>query len=477
MTARIQLRDALSSLPQEWPENPLPAIQAAIAETGQKLVVVDDDPMGTQTVAGVSVLFDWSTEALQTELRSDYPALFAVTNSRSMTPAEADRINFELGSNLRDVSFGTSPAFTVINRGDSTLRGHFPGEFRALERGLGIGFDAWILMPFFFEGGRYTVDNVHYVSDGEWLTPVGQTEFARDPAFPFTSSDLRRWLQETTNGDVTAGDVVSISIKDIREGGPGHVAGRLCSLTSGQTCIVNAASMRDAEVFALATICAERRGKRFLYRTAASFIRARLGQAERPLLTDKELEIRESGGLLVFVGSITPQTTAQLEHLLSATNIHGIGVHVRELLSDRSESHLRSVAAAASRLLIEGEDVVIYTSRERIEGATPAETVAIGQRVSDSLVSLLRSIDASPRAMVSKGGMTTYNIASRALGVRRAIGLGQIAPGIPVWRLTGDSRSAGMPLVLFPGNVGQVDSLSRVVNSLGKTHSGSRADN
>lgn len=31
---------------------------------------------------------------------------------------------------------------------------------------LGV-VDAWIICPFFFQGGRYTVDDIHYVADSD----------------------------------------------------------------------------------------------------------------------------------------------------------------------------------------------------------------------------------------------------------------------------------------------------------------------
>ena len=88
----------------------------------------------------------------------------------------------------------------VISRSDSTLRGHYPGEVEALAQALGEPYHATLLIPFFLEGGRYTLHDVHYLQDGDTLTPVGESEFAKDTTFGFASSDLRAWVAEKTGG-------------------------------------------------------------------------------------------------------------------------------------------------------------------------------------------------------------------------------------------------------------------------------------
>jgi uncharacterized protein YgbK (DUF1537 family) len=54
----------------------------------------------------------------------------------------------------------------------------------------------------------------------------------------------------------------------------------------------------------------------------------------------------------------------------------------------------------------------------------------------------------------------------KALGVVRATVLGQAAPGVPVWRTGPESRFPGLSYVIFPGNVGDVDTLRVIVEKL-----------
>ena len=81
----------------------------------------------------------------------------------------------------------------VISRGDSTLRGHIVAEVRpstpSRRRVTGAGFDGVMLVPCFFEAGRFTAE----ISTGprcpESSTPAGETEFAQDATFGYTSSN------------------------------------------------------------------------------------------------------------------------------------------------------------------------------------------------------------------------------------------------------------------------------------------------
>ena len=98
----------------------------------------------------------------------------------------------------------------------------------------------------FFEGGRLTFNDVHYVQEGDNLTPAGETPFAKDAHFGFTSSNLKDWVVEKTRGLVKKEDVVSVGLRDIREGGQAAVANILESQVHGSTVIVNGMHIRVA---------------------------------------------------------------------------------------------------------------------------------------------------------------------------------------------------------------------------------------
>jgi uncharacterized protein YgbK (DUF1537 family) len=255
-----------------------------------------------------------------------------------------------------------------------------------------------------------------------------------------------------------------VSLAEIRGGGPGRVGERLLALSGGVVCVVNAASERDIQVVALGLLRAEARGKRFLYRTAASFVPARAGLSPRSLLTAAELALPAPGGGLIVAGSYVPRTSAQLVPLRALAGVRSIEVEAAALLAEGGrEAAIRRWAAAAGEGLARGEDVLLFTSRELVTGANAEEGLAIARRVSDGLVDLLRAITGRPRYLLAKGGITSSDLATRALGVRRAVALGQIVPGVPVWRLGPESRWAGLAYIVFPGNVGGPTALAETV--------------
>jgi uncharacterized protein YgbK (DUF1537 family) len=457
----------LNSLPPQWPQDLRPAIQKHIKADGRKVVVLDDDPTGTQTVHGLPVLTEWSLEQLVAELQNELPAFYILTNSRSLTPPEARKINAEIGNNLIAAAEKTQSKFVVISRSDSTLRGHFPEEVTALSEALGQTFDGWMIIPFFQEGGRYTVGDVHYVDEDGMLVPAAQTEFARDRAFGYATSNLRDWVAEKTNGQVTAKDVASVSITMLRNKGPEAVTEVLMTLRGCQCCTVNAASYRDLEVFVQGLLAAEARGKRFLYRTAASFVQVRAGISPRALLAASDLQMAPAGGGLIVVGSYVPRSTQQVNALLSTTDISRAEVNVNALLDNqRRDDEIWRVAKKTEHTLHKGNDMLIFTSRQLVTGRDSDSNLHIGQKISQGLIDIVQRIQTAPRYILAKGGITASDIATRALNVKKALVLGQILPGVPVWQLGTQNRFAGMAFIVFPGNVGDTDALVDVLRQL-----------
>ncbi len=465
----IQKQAFLNRLPPEWPEDVLPSVRSQLQSSQHKLVVLDDDPTGTQTIHDIAVLTEWPVDALASELRSDSPAFFLLTNSRSLPAPQAANLNHDIAANLIQAAAQTGQDFAVISRSDSTLRGHFPGEVEALARGLGQSFDGWLLIPFFIEGGRYTINDVHYVAEGDVLTPAAETPFAQDAAFGYRTSNLRAWVTEKTNGRIPLEAVESISIDDIRLGGPAAIHHKLMRLSGGKLCIVNAASMRDMQVFVDGLLRAEAAGKRFLYRTAASFVQARAGLVSHPLLTADNFDLPARGGGLVIVGSYVPKTTRQVEVLLNTTQVTAIEIDCNALLDPaRRAATIESAAYSAKAALERDEDTVIYTSRDLINSSGSGASLAVGQQISAGLIAILRRIETRPRYILAKGGITSSDVATQGLDVKRALVRGQILPGVPVWQLGTESRYPAMSYIVFPGNVGGDDAVATVVQALAR---------
>jgi uncharacterized protein YgbK (DUF1537 family) len=458
--------EVLASLPPLWPHDLLPLIQRKL-DGAAKVVVLDDDPTGTQTVYDVPVLTTWGVEELARELAAPGPVFYILTNSRSLTLPAAQQLNSEIGSALAQAAAQSGRAFTVVSRSDSTLRGHYPGEVDTLAKAIGMEDAATLLIPFFREGGRYTIHDIHYVAEGGQLVPAAQTPFAQDAAFGYHASNLRDWVAEKSEGRITAEEVASITLDDLRVGGPEVVAAKLAALEKAQVCIVNAADLRDLEVLVAALLAVEAAsGRRFLYRTAASFVQIRAGLRTRPLLTAAEMGPAAQGGGLFVAGSYVPKTTAQVEALLKEPDIVPVEVNVARLLQAERSAVIAEAQRAVDAALANGQDVLLYTSRGLVTGRDAASSLAIGQQVSSALVAIVAGLAAMPRYLVAKGGITSSDIATQALGVRRALVMGQIIPGVPVWRTGAESRLPGLAYVVFPGNVGGDDALAVVHQKL-----------
>lgn len=470
----IRKRELLASLPPEWPESDLRTkIRAATLAARQKVVVLDDDPTGTQTVHNVAVLTHWTKEALLSTWDEAETTFYILTNSRRYPPERAAAINQEIAQNLATIASMRGVEPVVISRSDSTLRGHYPCEVLALrqtlEAELGIQYDALVLAPFFLEGGRFTIGDIHWVQEGEWLKPVAQTEFARDPTFGYHYSNLREWVAEKTAGQVPAHAVLSIGLPEIRKGGPRAVADCLAQAKDWTTVIVNAATYRDLEVFVWGMMQAENQSKRFLFRTAASFVRVRGGIADRDLLTYAELfpkgQEDKVGGLTV-IGSYVQRSTEQLYRALELPKTVGVELQPAYVLTPHTRSkEINRVLTQLEKALLRGQDVLLYTSREIVisAGVSP---LYVGEQISQALAKVLQRLSIRPAYLIGKGGITSSDLATDGLAVRKATVLGQIIPGVPVWKLGAESKYPGLPYVVFPGNVGDANALAKVIRIL-----------
>jgi len=471
---RTREADLLSQIPPEWPDSELrTSIRSANLASHRKIVVLDDDPTGTQTVHDLPVLTEWTVEALGKAWDQAGSTFYLLTNSRRYPTDQAEMMNREIAHSLASVARARDAEPIVVSRSDSTLRGHFPEEIVALqstlERELGLVYDGIIIAPFFLEGGRLTAHDVHWVREGEWLRPAASTEFARDQTFGYAHSNLRMWVEEKTGGRVRATDVLSIDLDVIRGEGPDGVVKMLSGMQKRQVAIVNAVSYRDLEVVVWAILQAMSRGKRFLFRTAASLVKVLGGIPDRGLLSGDELfgtgEQSARAGL-TLVGSYVQRTTEQLHEALQQPDLRGIELQVGDVLIEHlREIEIERVLRETCLSMEEGMDTVIYTTRD-LEVPDGMSQLQAGQRVSSALVEVLRRLPIRPRYLVAKGGITSSDLATDALSVRQAWVLGQIIPGVPVWRLGEESKYPGLPYVVFPGNVGGPDALAKTLTIL-----------
>lgn len=451
-------------------------VRAAAAASGRVLVVIDDDPTGTQTVADVPLVTSWSVDDLRWGLTRGRSCLFVLANTRSLRgPAAAERVR-EIVRAAEAASVAEGVPYVIVSRGDSTLRGHFPLETDVvaaeLESLTGRGVDAVVLCPAYLEAGRVTAGDVHWARIGEEMRPVGETEYARDPAFGYSSSDLKAFVDERSGGRFSAGEVLSISLETIRHDGVSGVIGRLGDAHGGRIVIVNAVTENDLRTVVAALATLEGRGRRFLYRTGPSFVRVRAGLAAQPPLQDATAiygGAARGGRGVIVVGSHVPLTSRQIERARVLADLTPIELDVRDILARDRAPRLLEDVTKRTRSALESGDVMLFTSRDRVDGdALDVDGLGVAARVSQFLVQLTRRVfsQATPAFCVAKGGITSSDLATDALGVRRAWIAGSLEPGlISVWRPL-DGPGAAPPFVVFAGNVGTEQSLANVITKL-----------
>ncbi|MEM9827921.1 MAG: four-carbon acid sugar kinase family protein [Planctomycetota bacterium] len=448
----------------------LPAVGAKVppADPSESLVVaLDDDPTGTQSVHGVDVVTRWDVDTFVAQFQTRDPAFFVLTNSRGMPESDARRIVDEIAHSLRVASGKTGRAFTCISRSDSTLRGHYPAEIEALAERLEMPEAITVLCPFFAAGGRVTVDDIHYVLDGDRMIPAAQTPFAADASFGYRHSNLRRWVIEKTSGRVSDQAIESLSIDDLRGLETASIVEKILSVPAGGVLIINALDPADVETAIIALRAARDAGKRFLYRTAADFVRLAAKIPKQDLLGESEISRGDHPAGLIVVGSHVPKSTEQLERLCDqCPDLQRLELPVHACLDASAQALCDRLTEKINANLAAGRDTLLATSRELVTFSDRDESLAASRRVSAALVKVVRGIETPLRFLVAKGGITSSDLATDAFDVQRARVLGQILPGIPVWRFGPESRQDGLGYIVFPGNVGDTNALLNVYETL-----------
>lgn len=440
----------------------------------KKIIVLDDDPTGVQTVHGVNVYTQWDKESIREGLRDNNPMFFILTNSRGLTAAETKDLHQKIGERICAAAREEGVEYLLVSRGDSTLRGHFPLETQVLKETLEAEgspeFDGEILCPFFPEGGRYTIHDIHYVKEGEMLVPAGLTEFAGDRTFGYKSSDLKKWVEEKTKGAYRSNDVVSITLEQLRSRNIASIEKTLYEVRDFNKVVVNAISYEDLQVFVTALLSCIKKGKHFMFRTAAAFTKVIGGISDKPLLTKEELLPEDSNpnGGLIIAGSHVNKTTAQLEKLKELSGISLIEFNVR--LADNEAlfaKEQRRVVLEAEQAMRQGMTAAVYTVRQRLKAQTdnPEDDLRLSVKISAGVTRIVKDLNIRPRFIIAKGGITSSDVGTKGLGVKKALVLGQLLPGVPVWRTNAESKFPDMCYVVFPGNVGEEDGLKKAVEA------------
>jgi uncharacterized protein YgbK (DUF1537 family) len=419
------------------------------------------------------LLTRWDEATLAQALLDASPIFFVLTNTRGMDARRAAAVTREVCHGLRQAlarleRAGQAIQPIFVSRSDSTLRGHYPVETDVMAEVLaqdGGGFDAHFLVPAFIEGGRITRDSVHYLMLDGQPVPTAQTEFARDSVFGYSTSYLPDYVAEKTRGRIPAQRVERFLLQDIRAG----VVDRLMHLKGNVCCVVDGESQDDLNRFAADVRTAVARGKRFLFRSAASLLTALARLPPQPVAaTDMGRWARGQGPGAVLVGSHVGKSTRQLEVLLQDAQTVPVAVDVDRVQTDRV-ALLQEVLAQVARSHAQGATPVVFTSRRERTFADEAARLAFGEAVSAFLMDVVRGMPPTLGWLISKGGITSNDTLSQGLALASARVLGQILPGVSVVRCPQDHPVfPDMPVVIFPGNVGDDAALLTVFRRLAR---------
>lgn len=427
-----------------------------------KIIVLDDDPTGSQTVHSCLLLTRWDVATLTTALADASPLLFVLTNTRGMDAVRAAAVTREVCVNLKTALADHPGPVLFVSRSDSTLRGHYPVETDVIAAELGP-FDATLIAPAFFEGGRITRDGTHYLVVDGVPVPTSQTEFARDSVFGYSTSHLPDYVEEKTGGRVKSADVVRLTLDALRTG---KALACLSALPPGAVVVVDGETQSDYDRFADAALQAAAQGRRLLFRSAASLLTALAKLPPQPVAAEAFSGlVRDGRPGTVVVGSHVARTTAQLTELLRLPATVGLPLDVARLPGGRATlaaELIRSVAHAHAH----GLTPVVYTSRSERSFASAAERLRFGEAVSATLMDVVRALPPTLGFLVSKGGITSNDVLSSGLALAAARVLGQILPGVTVVQTPADHRNPQMPVVIFPGNVGDDGALAQMCRRL-----------
>jgi uncharacterized protein YgbK (DUF1537 family) len=417
------------------------------------VVVLDDDPTGTQAVADVPVLLEWDADLLR-RVASGASAVHLLTNSRAYPPREA----YSIVRGAAETAAAAVSGARFVLRGDSTLRAHLLEEYWAVTDGVYPGTSPpLLLVPALPAAGRVTVGGVHLIERNGTRMPLHETEYAEDPAFAYSSAALLHWADERSGGFFPAGAGREIHLDRLRGDGPEALAKALADLAASEepaVCVPDAETVADLELIASGLERAEARGATVIVRCAPTFAGVLAGNlARRPAPAPSR-----GRGLLVVCGSYVATTTRQLAVLLDAHPGTLVEADPILLASGSPDGEIARAAADVRGTLARLGLAVLATPRTR---AAEVSDLLSGRRIARNLARVAGAVAGGADVVLAKGGITSHVTAHTGLGARSGRVLGPLVDGVALWQLDVAGRS--LPYVVFPGNVGDDETLRRVV--------------
>ncbi len=442
-----------------------------------KIIIIDDDPTGSQTVNNCLLLLKWDYETLFKGLKNKSNLLFILANTRALSANNAQLRLEEICLSLKyalDYLGFNKKEYIIISRGDSTLRGHNFLEPYIINKLLGP-FDATFHIPAFIEGNRITINGKHFVNN----IPADETIFAKDEIFGFKTNDIKELLYQKSNQKLNLNKIQNLNLNDLEileTDKKNKVYKFIEGLKENSHVIVDSINYSYLDKFS-SVIKQLSKNKRFLFRTAASFINSisEINNKKKEDLYYSQLRIKNiknkflSG--LIVVGSSVNLTTLQLNKILKIKIFKSIKLDVANFYtiykSGDNFNQIKSLKKSiihSIRLNLKQEYIpVLFTSREIISFDDKNEALSFHNYLSLFIAEIVSELKFEIGYLISKGGLTSNTILSKGFNVNFVYLEGQILPGISLVTLSIQDYIKRFPIVTFPGNIGDETSLLKVL--------------
>ena len=445
-----------------------------------KIIIIDDDPTGSQTVNDCNLILRWDYETLLKGLKDSSNLLFILANTRSLSKKDVRIRLKEICSALREIMNHSSFAeedFVLISRGDSTLRGHNFIEPFIINELLGP-FDATFYIPAFIEGNRTTVNGNHFVDN----IPIHKTIFSKDKIFGFNTSNIKELIYEQSNYQLDFNNVENIFIKDfevLETNQPSKLFMHIEKLKNNKKVIVDIMDYSQLDKFS-SIVKSLLKKKKFLFRSAASFISSlsNVKQIQKDHIYFSQLRRKNNNdeamkGLIV-VGSHVELSTLQLNKVLEISLCKPIEINVFKLyeffkLGDNLNqiNSLKKLILNSIRQNLSRDSIpVLYTSREIISPTNENDLIHFQLFLSAFIAEIVSAVKNEIGYLISKGGITTNAIISEGLKADSVYLEGQILPGVSLVTFNLLKQKGKLPIVTFPGNMGNKMSLVKALEIL-----------
>lgn len=410
-----------------------------------KCLVLDDDPTGTQSASNVVVLLRWNADSIIEVLR-EHDAVYLLTNTRAVDEAEAVALLQSIRADRDTAAEVLGEPVHIVLRGDSTLRGHVFAETEA----FADPDDVVVFQPAFPQGGRTTVDGMHFVRIDGVDIPAHESEYADDPVFPFDSGYLPDYVRARTSRTP-----LSVPLADVRAG---RLPAILAEAAPGTVILPDAETDDDVRLSAAAIRESWLAGGSVVVRSASPLAAAIAGVESDGLLPRPLIDTSEP--TLLVCGSHTDGATRQLEPVIARWGVLAT-VDTDAALTDTDAESARLAGSVVAGVEASGFGAVVSDRVRRADH----NTLEHGERVMSVLTSVVAAVRTKVTNVVSKGGITSADVARIGLGADRAYVRGQVLTGVSVWDLTTPEGNS-VTYIVVPGNVGDpstiVDALDAV---------------